>query len=184
MSLLKSQVRRLARWSWLDWAIIAAATVFVAGAAVRGASAARGGLRLEQTEPADIPVVSPLRNLLPHAAPELLMAAVVTDPFRADRTAPPTRYRLNEPNGLATDDDDASPAIPDYALHGIAVAGGLRMALIEGSSGQPHAQVYRPGDAIDDFRVKSVSGDSVVLVRGDTTTIILKIRRPWHQEKP
>ena len=158
----------------------------VAGAAIAlivGASA----LRVSAADPALPSPVPPsggqarssLPAVPPHPPAEALVQARLADPFRPDRSPPPGRYGLEtQPEAEAAYAAPGRAVAMEMQLRGTAVAGGVRLALIENPADGRGLRIYRDGDSISSFIVRLVSGDSVVLV-GDDTTVVLAIERPW-----
>lgn len=170
---------RLAGWPAADRLLLALAGVLLIGAVLR---AVKGPGTAHGPELASGPVVT--ADAAPqapaHILPQSIVAAIHTDPFRADRSAPPERYRLptgDEPGAGAQQRGSRSP-LPEYRLRGTAVSAGDRLALIEGSPSRRGLWVYAVGDSIDLFLLAVVAGDSAVLM-GSDTTLTLKIVKAW-----
>ena len=178
--MLRRLLDRLAGWPRADLALLglSAALLLAAGLrAVRAADPAPGASAV----PIEAPAFARIEDALPHIAPEALMAAVFTDPFRADRTAPEQRYRLSgaDPPESRRSRRERTP-IPGYRLRGTAILGELRLAMIDGSTARRGLHVYRLGETIDAFRLTAIAADSAVLADADTT-LVLKILRPWKK---
>jgi hypothetical protein len=171
---------KFASWSPVDLTLFALAVLLVASATVRVALAARAHTQPGDSSASEVPSLPPSRDVLPETPAEAVVAAVATDPFRPDRSAPPLRYR---PGSDAPESSrrrvDRRARIPDLRLRGTAVHEGGGLAVIDGIPGIRGARVYGPGDTIGDFRLELVDGDSVVFV-GPDTTIVFRILRPWQ----
>ncbi len=177
--MMRRLLDRLAGWPAADRLLLALAGVLLVGAALR---AVKGPGTAHGPELASGPVMT--ADAAPqapaHILPEAIVAAIHTDPFRADRSAPPERYRLAATAERSPDENERRwrSLVPDYRLRGTAVSAGDRLALIEGSPSRRGLWVYAMGDSIDLFLLAVVAGDSAVLM-GSDTTLTLKIVKAW-----
>lgn len=181
---MRRPIGRLRAWSPLDVALLALTVALVAGAAARLALARPEALVLDaRAEPSPALGVAPVARA--PTAPEELALAVATDPFAPDRSPPPMRYRPPEAaRGRPLDPERSRErALPEYRLRGVGLRGRAALALIEGSPSLPGPRLYREGESLDDFRVRRIAADSVVLERPDTM-IVLRITRPWNPSAP
>jgi hypothetical protein len=152
------------------------AALFVATGARLAARADR--LPATNSGPADVPIWAPVRSGLPHMAEAAPVAAVFSDPFRPDRSAPGQRYRLGELTATRSAEARGEQGVPGYRLYGTAVSDQVQLAVLGGSPGRRGMHVYQLGDTIDAFRLTTIAGDSVVLT-GTDTTMVVRIQRPW-----
>lgn len=176
--MLRRLLNRVLNWPRLDTALLAVGIAVLAASAARYiAPVRRAG---HATLPAPAPAATPVADALPHLPAEALMAAVIIDPFRPDRSAPGRRYRLaqsDEPP-LAGPQPRRDVVVPGYRVLGIAAAGEVRLALIDGSPGRKGLHIYSLGDTLDRFTLTHIAGDSVLLTSADTT-VLVRIARPW-----
>ena len=184
--MLRLLLSRLAAWPRADRVLLALALLALLAAPLRlfaprpesreAGVSERGALQPE--------ALSAMPAAPPHLAPEGITATVVAGPFRADRTAPPRRYRPGQPNdGERTPPEVTPPTrIPGYRLLGIATAGGIKLAVIDGAATMTGSRVYHVRDSLDAYRLIEIGGDSVV-VSGEDTTFVLRILRPWKSPK-
>ena len=177
--MLRRLLDRLLAWPRGELALLGLTAALFLAAGARLAARA-DGLPATNSGSADVPIWTPVRSALPHIADEALMAAVFSDPFRPDRSAPDQHYRLAELTAARSAEAQArvEQDIPGYRLYGTAVSEQVRLAVMGGSPGRRGMRVYQLGDTIDAFRLTSIAGDSVVLT-GTDTTMVVRIQRPW-----
>lgn len=179
-------IRRLRTWSPVDVVLVAGAVTLAAATGSRLAAALDS--RAEMPPPAEARrvTVPAAGDFAPVTTPaEQLALTVSLAPFSPDRAPPSIRYRPD----LAQNAGSGSPApsekerIPAFRLRGTATDGDTRLALIEGAATQPQPRLYRPGERLDRFVLKTVAADSVILESEDTT-LVLRILRPWQGPTP
>lgn len=176
---MKQLLLRFASWRRFDWTLVAVAVLLLGGALVRTAFASSEVYPGVASGEGDRPQVPQLRDALPQTEREVLLAAVAVDPFRPDRSAAPRRYRPGDQDLQDGFGQRALARRATYRLLGIAVAGDLRLAIIDASGQRPGVHSYRAGDSIGPFVLTVLAGDSVVLAGADTS-VVLKIIRPWE----
>ena len=179
-------IRRLRTWSPVDLVLVAGAVTLAAATGSRLAAALDSRAELPPLAEARRVTVHAAGDSAPPPAPaEHLVLTVSLAPFSPDRAPPSVRYRPD----LAQNGGTGSPAasekerIPAFRLRGTATDGDTRLALIEGAPTQPQPRLYRPGERLDRFVLKTVHADSAVLESADTT-LVLRIVRPWQGNAP
>ncbi len=108
-----------------------------------------------------------------HIAVESVAAVVSRDPFRIGRRPLLPAY---DPLRLAEQLAPPAPK-PTLLLVGL-VSGADPSAVIEGLPGVEGSRILRVGDVVAGLRVKTISGNRVVIVGMDTTWV-LEVREPW-----
>lgn len=179
-------ILRVRSWSPVDLALVAGAMTLAAATGSR--------LAVARDSRAPIPPAVEPRNpavaFPPDAAPqptpaEELALTVSLAPFSPDRAPPAVRYRpeLTPQGGAGSTRAREEDRIPAFRVRGTATDGDTRLALIEGAPAEPQPRLYRPGERLDRFVLKTVHADSAVLESADTT-LVLRIVRPWQSNAP
>jgi len=104
---------------------------------------------------------------------ESIAAVVSRDPFRIGRRPVLPAY---DPLRLAEQLAPPAPK-PTLLLVGL-VSGADPSAVIEGLPSTEGSRILRVGDVVAGLRVKTISGNRVVIVGMDTTWV-LEVREPW-----
>lgn len=164
------------------------ALVLAAGAAVHGAG------RAFTSEPLPDRILTP-RTLPEPPQPELepqhrpggapdrmILAAVVRDPFRVDRSRPPDRYRLPATSGQLAAEVVPEPVSPIMRVVGVAALGdGRGLAAVEVAGERP--RLVRIGEEFAGLRLVSLSPGEARLESKDTT-LVLRLPSPlWQVER-
>jgi hypothetical protein len=100
--------------------------------------------------------------------------ALKRDLFRTDRR--PSTVAYDPVRAVAPE----TPPAPKPTLSLVGLIGGQDgSAVVEGLPGVDGWRVVRKGDAVAGLRVRTISGDSVVITGMDTLWV-LKVREPWQ----
>ncbi|MGH7720461.1 MAG: hypothetical protein ACREON_16645 [Gemmatimonadaceae bacterium] len=105
------------------------------------------------------------------------LAVVESDPFRLERRPASAIYRPELEGAPLEALPPPPPPKPMLTLGGVA-GGPPWEAVVDGIPGREGPVVVRAGQALGDFRVRSVGRDTVV-IQGADTVWRLTLRKPW-----
>lgn len=137
--------------------------------------------RLDEDPVVQPVALAPVRPLTPRPTADRLSEAsaqvIRGDLFRLDRTPAPLGFQADETGQEAA---TAPPAVrPPLAVQGI--IGPPWTAVLAGIPGHSRPWVVHTGDTVGDFKITSVTRDTVI-VAGPDTVWILTVRKPWQRK--